>query len=140
TSLEQLASDVVEQDSGGQAVAEDLARLLAHAEAASTLSESDAGSEGFSLTLGDIEELLLAEAEYIENLVARADADTRESSESDPSPVTSRSTPSAATARARAAIDSLRAARTGEPPDSMLAAELAANDSAFAEAGSTESD
>jgi hypothetical protein len=138
TSLERLAAEVIEQGSGGQAVADELARLLAHAEAAaSSLSESDADADGFSPTLASIEEFLDAQAEA----VVRADASTRESSDSEASSSSERSMAGAMMARARSMLESLRAALAGDAPDSEpLAGELAAADSSSSAAADASED
>jgi len=128
-SLEQLATDVIEQDSGGQAVADELARLLSHAEAASDVSESDAGAEGLSLTLANVEEFLRGKAEE----VARADASTRESSESDGDPSGAESFLAEMMARARAMLEPILAALAGERSDAdLLAGDPAESDSSSA--------
>ncbi len=139
TSLEQLAADVIEQQTGGQAAADELGRLLSRAESASGLSETEASSEGFSLTLAGIEDMLRTEAEMMADLVARADASTRES-EAGEYAMDARTMPSTVSARARAVADSLRAARERALPDSAAALELAAADSSASGSMSQESD
>jgi hypothetical protein len=130
TSLEQLATDVVEQSKSGQPVADELARLLSQAEsAAGSVSESDASSDGFSLTLADIEEFLQTEGQR--ELVARADATTRDSPAPESTPALNPSSLFAAVAaRARQAMQSIRSEPSGEPTDpDALADALAAADS-----------
>ena len=108
TSLEQLASDVVDEGQGGQPVANELAQLLAEAEAAAAnVTESDASAEGFALTLASLAEFLQEEGQG--ELVARADRETQEFSDSEtvapPSPT---SLAAALFERARSALDRVR--------------------------------
>ncbi len=129
TSLEQLAADVVEQGSGGGEVSSELSRLLGLAEAASSVSESNAEADGFSMTLASIEEWLEAEGER--ELVARADANSRELSGPEAPPAGPLSVAERMMARARETLSSVRAALTGEVHSAeSLADELAAADSA----------
>jgi hypothetical protein len=128
TSLEQLASDVVEQGRGGQPVADELARLLSQAEGAATsVSESGAESEGFSLTLADVEEFLATEGER--ELVARADGVARDApmAEAETAPVNPSSLFAAVMARARQAVQSVRSESTGEPTDPEALADALAD-------------
>jgi hypothetical protein len=137
TSLEQLASDVVEQGAGGQPVADELARLLTEAEAAATsVSESGAESDGFSMTLADVEEFL--ETEGQRDLVARADDTTRDSPAAESSPVNPSSLFSAVMARARQALQSVSSEPSGEPTDDQALADALARADSASEPASVE--